>query len=95
MARQYDKSADQLAAVIAAEPSNETAHYFLGFTREKQGLLQEAVNEFQRATALAGGDPSYLAGFGTRLRIVRGYASSACNLCVASQAYCGRVCIFL
>jgi len=67
MARQYDKSADQLMAVIAAEPSNETAHFFLGFTREKPGLIQEAVNEFQRTTALSGGDPSYLAGFGHTL----------------------------
>jgi tetratricopeptide (TPR) repeat protein len=61
MARQYDKSAEQLAKITAAEPSYAPAHYFLGFTREKQGNLNEAIQEFQKAVDLSGGDPSYLA----------------------------------
>jgi len=61
MARQYNKSAEQLAKITAAEPTYAPAHYFLGFTREKQGNLNDAIKEFQKAVDLSGGDPSYLA----------------------------------
>jgi TolB-like protein/DNA-binding winged helix-turn-helix (wHTH) protein/Tfp pilus assembly protein PilF len=70
MARQYDRSAEQLTKITAAEPTYAAAHYFLGFTREKQGDLKEAVKEFQRAVDLSGGDSSYLAA------LAHGYALS-------------------
>jgi TolB-like protein/DNA-binding winged helix-turn-helix (wHTH) protein/Flp pilus assembly protein TadD len=64
MARQYDKSAEHLSKMAAAEPTYAPTHYFLGFAREKQGDLTEAVKEFQKAVDLSGGDPSYLAALG-------------------------------
>ena len=70
MARQYDKSAERMLKMTVSEPTYAPAHYFLGFTREKQGQLNEAVIEFQKAVDLSGGDPSYLAALG------HGYALS-------------------
>jgi TolB-like protein/DNA-binding winged helix-turn-helix (wHTH) protein/Tfp pilus assembly protein PilF len=62
MAREYDMSVEQLLKMIEAEPSYAVAHYFLGFSREQRGELKEAIKEFQKAVALSGGEPSYLAG---------------------------------
>ncbi len=62
MARQYDKSVEQLVKMTQAEPTYAVAHYFLGFSREQRRELKEAVREFQKAVDLSGGDPSYLAG---------------------------------
>jgi TolB-like protein/DNA-binding winged helix-turn-helix (wHTH) protein/Tfp pilus assembly protein PilF len=62
MARQYDKSVEQLVQMTAAEPAYAVAHYFLGFSYEKQGKLEQALSEFQKAVSISGGDSSYLAG---------------------------------
>jgi len=69
MDRQYDKSAEQLTKIAVAEPTYAPAHYFLGFTREKQEDLTEAVKEFQKAVDLSGGDPSYLAALAHALAL--------------------------
>ena len=49
MARQYDKSVDQLAKMTEAEPTYAVAHYFLAFSHEQRGELKEAIKEFQKA----------------------------------------------
>jgi len=64
MARKYDDSAELLTKMIGKEAGYAPAHYFLGFTREKQGRLVEAIQEFKEAVDLSGGDPSYVAALG-------------------------------
>lgn len=61
MARKYNESAEQLSKMTASEPGYAPAHYFLGFTHEKQGKLADAIEEFKKSVDLSGGDPSYLA----------------------------------
>ena len=70
MARKYEKSIEQLRKMSEIEPTYAVTHYFLGFAYERQGKLPQAVEEFQRAVKLSGGDPSYLAG------LAPGYALS-------------------
>jgi len=63
-ARQYDLAVEQLRKTLEMEPNFEQGRWGLGLAYEGNGLFEEAAKEFQKAMALSGGNPVYLASLG-------------------------------
>jgi tetratricopeptide (TPR) repeat protein len=63
-ARQYDLAVEQLRKTLEMEPNFEQGRWGLGLAYEGKGLFEEAAKEFQKAVALSGGNPVYLASLG-------------------------------
>jgi tetratricopeptide (TPR) repeat protein len=63
-ARQYDNSIDQVRKVIQADPSFPVAHFQLGLSYAKKGMLPDSIAEFQTALELSPSASDYLAGLG-------------------------------
>ncbi len=60
-ARQYDKAIEEGRNAVEMDPSFGPALLVLGQAYEQKGMLQEAIAEFERASALAGGGSMYAA----------------------------------
>jgi TolB-like protein/DNA-binding winged helix-turn-helix (wHTH) protein/Tfp pilus assembly protein PilF len=60
-ARQYDKAIEEGRNAVEMDPGFGPALLVLGQAHEQKGMLQEAVAEFERASALAGGGSMYAA----------------------------------
>ncbi len=55
-ARRYDDAVAQYLRTLELDPTFVRTHYYLGLAYEQQGLAEEAVAEFQKATELSGGN---------------------------------------
>jgi len=55
-ARKYDRAAKQCRKALELEPNFDGAHACLGYSYLGNGAYQQAIDEFQKAVALSGGD---------------------------------------
>ncbi len=65
-AKQYPAAAEALEKIVAADPRNAAAHYYLGMTvsrRADDKALPQAVALLEKATALAPENATYLADY--------------------------------
>ena len=63
-ARQYDLAVEHLRKLLEMDPNFEQGHWGLGLAYEQKGMFEEAAAEFQKAVALSGGNPVYVAALG-------------------------------
>jgi TolB-like protein/Tfp pilus assembly protein PilF/predicted Ser/Thr protein kinase len=63
-ARQYEQAAKQLTTTLEMAPNYAYAHRLLGGVYLQNPTLGDAIAEFQRAAALEGGNPEYMASLG-------------------------------
>jgi len=63
-ARQYDLAVEHLRKLLEMDPNFEQGHWGLGLAYEQKGMFAEAASEFQKAAALSGGSPVYIAALG-------------------------------
>ena len=63
-ARQYDLAVEHLRKLLEMDPNFEQGHWGLGLAYERKGMFEEAAAEFQKAIALSGGNPVYVAALG-------------------------------
>jgi tetratricopeptide (TPR) repeat protein len=63
-ARQYEPAAKQLTTTLEMAPNFAFAHLVLGLVYLQKPTLGDAIAEFQRAVALEGGNPLYIAFLG-------------------------------
>ena len=59
-AKRYPEARAVLEKLVAAEPNNAEAHYYLGDLAEKRGDMDEAVKQYEQATTLAPKNVHYL-----------------------------------
>ncbi len=64
IARRYDDAVTQSRKLIDLEPNLYTSHLYLGLAYEGQKLYPQAIEEFQKANALSGGNPIVLGALG-------------------------------
>ncbi len=64
IARRYDDAVTQSRKLIDFEPNLYTSHLYLGLAYEGQKLYPQAIEEFQKANALSGGNPIVLGALG-------------------------------
>src|ERR1035441_3334847 len=64
MARRYDDAIAQLLNTIEMDPTYLLAHIVLGQCYEQKGRYSDAINELQKASALAPHSPPVLAALG-------------------------------
>jgi TolB-like protein len=62
--RQYDLAVEHLGKLLEMDPNFEQGHWGLGLAYELKGMSGEAAAEFQKAIALSGGNPVYVAALG-------------------------------
>ena len=62
--RQYDVSIERQRKLLEMEPNFEQARWGLGLAYEGKGMIKEATTEFEKAIALSGGNPVYVASLG-------------------------------
>jgi serine/threonine protein kinase/tetratricopeptide (TPR) repeat protein len=63
-ARQYDQAAEQYLKALDLDPNFAFARWALGGVYVQNGRLQAAIEEFQKAVAMSGSAPRYIAGLG-------------------------------
>ncbi|MEJ7713512.1 MAG: tetratricopeptide repeat protein [Pyrinomonadaceae bacterium] len=63
-ARRYDEAIEQLRRVIAVDPNNYQAYWYLGHTYAANGQIDEAVAASEKAVALSGRAPGALGMLG-------------------------------
>ncbi|HKQ53900.1 MAG TPA: tetratricopeptide repeat protein [Pyrinomonadaceae bacterium] len=61
LTRSYDRAIAEYQGVLEMEPNFYMAHLWLGLAYAHKGLFAEALEEYERATALSGGGPLVLA----------------------------------
>ncbi len=59
-ARRYEEAIRELHAILAVEPGNATALWFLGFSLIGEGKPQDAIPPLERAAALSHGSPGVI-----------------------------------
>jgi TolB-like protein/Flp pilus assembly protein TadD len=64
LTRQYDRAIAEYQGVLEMEPNFYMAHLWLGLAYAHKGMFKEALEEYARAAALAGGGPLVLAAEG-------------------------------
>src|SRR6185295_8920771 len=62
--RQYELAVEQLTKALEFEPNFVRALALLGWTFEQMGRFEEAIANFERATALSGSRTLIVAGLG-------------------------------
>ncbi len=62
-ARRYDDAVAQYLLTLELDPGFVRTHYYLGLVYEQQGLVDKAVEEFQKAVELSGGNTVCSASF--------------------------------
>jgi eukaryotic-like serine/threonine-protein kinase len=63
-ARQYDLAVEHSRKPLEMDPNFEQGHWGLGLAYEQKGMFEEAAAEFQKAMALSGDNPVYVAALG-------------------------------
>lgn len=63
-ARHYDLAVEHLRKLLEMDPNFEQGHWGLGLAYEGKGMFEAAAAEFQKAMALSGGNPVYVAALG-------------------------------
>lgn len=63
-ARQYDLAVEHLRKLLEMDPNFEQGRWGLGLAYEQKGMFEEAAAELQKAIALSGGNPVYVAALG-------------------------------
>jgi TolB-like protein/DNA-binding winged helix-turn-helix (wHTH) protein/Tfp pilus assembly protein PilF len=64
LARQYDQAIEQERKVLELDPNSIIAYYFRGMAYLKKSMDKEGMADFEKAVAIAPGDPQALTGLG-------------------------------
>lgn len=72
-AREYEKAQDMLRKLLASEPNNSRYHQLLGDAYSKDGRLEEALAEYEKANKLGGENAELLKKIGAIHAWMRNY----------------------
>lgn len=76
-AGEYKKAEDTLNKFVSSEPNNATYHQLLGDTYRKEGRLDDALAEYEKAKRLGGENPELLKSIGTTYKWKKQYREAA------------------
>jgi tetratricopeptide (TPR) repeat protein len=60
-ARQFDQGVHELQSVLNSDPNYFLAHFYIGFTFRADAKLKEAMEKYNKAVLLSGGNPMAIA----------------------------------
>ena len=88
VARHYDRAEEELSKVIDMDANYAAAHGTLGLVYARKGMCEQAIEEFEKVTSLAGGHP----GIVTSLKALTAYSYAVCNRPDKARALVDEIC---